>query len=68
MPDYILRWLASRFIDDVDVHEDLGILTPEVRARKEAQQALFSTDTAGPTNGNGNGNGNGHAAAAPGVG
>ena len=59
MPDYIMRWLASRFIDDVDAHEDLGILTKEVRARKEAQQALFSPDTAGPTNGNGNGNGNG---------
>ncbi len=55
MPDYIMRWLASRFIDDADLHEDLGILTKEVRARKEAQQALFSTDTAGPANGNGNG-------------
>ncbi len=53
MPDYILRWLASRFIEDADVHEDLGILTSEVRARKEAQQALFNPDTAGPTNGNG---------------
>ena len=57
MPDYIMRWLASRFIEDVDLHEDLGILTKEVRARKEAQQALFSPDTAGPANGNGNGNG-----------
>ncbi len=63
MPDYIMRWLASRFIDDVDAHEDLGILTKEVRARKEAQQSLFSPDTAGPTNGNGNGNG-AHAAPA----
>ena len=59
MPDYIMRWLASRFIDDVDAHEDLGILTKQVRARKEQQQSLFSPDTAGPTNGNGNGNGNG---------
>ena len=41
MPDYIMRWLASRFIEDADVHEDLGILTEEVRARKDAQQALF---------------------------
>ena len=47
MPDYIMRWLASRFIDDLDELEDLGILTPEVRARKEAQQALFTEDTAG---------------------
>jgi ribonucleoside-diphosphate reductase alpha chain len=59
MPDYIMRWLASRFIEDIDLHEDLGILTKDVRARKDAQQALFSPDTAGPANGNGNGNGNG---------
>jgi ribonucleoside-diphosphate reductase alpha chain len=57
MPDYIMRWLASRFIDDVDDLEELGILTPEVRARKEAQQALFTGD--GPANGHGNGSGNG---------
>jgi ribonucleoside-diphosphate reductase alpha chain len=65
MPDYIMRWLASRFIDDPDVHEDLGILTAEVRARKEAQQALFLAEE-GPagngraTNGHGNGTSNGH--------
>jgi ribonucleoside-diphosphate reductase alpha chain len=47
MPDYIARWLASRFIDDVDQLEDLGIMTPEVRAKKEAQQALFPTDAGG---------------------
>ena len=51
MPDYIMRWLASRFIDDADLHEDLGILTPEVRERKNAQQALFSADTSAPANG-----------------
>ncbi|HEY1688463.1 MAG TPA: vitamin B12-dependent ribonucleotide reductase [Solirubrobacteraceae bacterium] len=51
MPDYIMRWLASRFLS-ADVQEDLGILTPEVRARKsaeEAGQALVSSDTAGPS-------------------
>jgi ribonucleoside-diphosphate reductase alpha chain len=64
MPDYIMRWLASRFIEDADMHEDLGILTKEVRARKDAQQALFSPDTAGPPNGNGNGNGHGNDATA----
>ena len=51
MPDYIMRWLASRFLD-TDAQEDLGILTPEVRARKAAQEAVqsvSSTDTAGPT-------------------
>jgi ribonucleoside-diphosphate reductase alpha chain len=50
MPDYIMRWLASRFLD-VDAQEDLGILTPEVRARKAAQEAVQSvsvSDTAGP--------------------
>ena len=43
MPDYIMRWLASRFIDDLDELEDLGILTPEVRARKEAELAAAET-------------------------
>ncbi len=49
MPDYIMRWLASRFLD-VDLQEELGILTPEVRARKAAQDAMVSQagDTAGP--------------------
>ncbi len=50
MPDYIMRWLASRFLD-VDVQEDLGILTQEVRARKAAQetaQSVIASDTAGP--------------------
>jgi len=58
MPDYIMRWLASRFIEDLDELEDLGILTQEVRARKEAQQSLFEES-------NGGGNGNGHSAEAP---
>jgi ribonucleoside-diphosphate reductase alpha chain len=51
MPDYIMRWLASRFLD-ADVQEDLGILTQEVRARKSAQEAAQSalaSDTAGPS-------------------
>ena len=49
MPDYIMRWLASRFLD-VDLQEELGILTPAVRARKAAQDAVMSqsSDTAGP--------------------
>jgi ribonucleoside-diphosphate reductase alpha chain len=56
MPDYIMRWLASRFLD-VDAQEELGILTPAVRARKAAQDATLAvstSDTAGPSNG-GNG-------------
>jgi ribonucleoside-diphosphate reductase alpha chain len=51
MPDYIMRWLASRFLD-VDAQEELGILTPAVRARKAAQEAAqamsAASDTAGP--------------------
>jgi ribonucleoside-diphosphate reductase alpha chain len=49
MPDYIMRWLASRFLD-TDLQEDLGILTSEVRARMAAQDAATSHhgDTAGP--------------------
>lgn len=68
MPDYIMRWLASRFLD-VDLQEELGILTPEVRARKMAEDAASSYhgDTAGPAQpgaspGSGAGAGNGEAA------
>ncbi len=56
MPDYIMRWLASRFLD-ADSCEELGILTPEVRARKAAQDTAMAS--AGDTNGGGNGHGNG---------
>ncbi len=58
MPDYIMRWLASRFLD-VDTQEDLGIMTAEVRARKQAQDVAMSvgSDTATPTNGGNGGNG-----------
>jgi ribonucleoside-diphosphate reductase alpha chain len=64
MPDYIMRWLASRFIDDTEALEELGIMTSEVRLKKEAETAQLALggDTggsAGPTNG-GNG-GNGHS-------
>jgi ribonucleoside-diphosphate reductase alpha chain len=39
MPDYIMRWLASRFIEDPEYLEELGILTPDVRARREAEHS-----------------------------
>ena len=63
LPDYIMRWLASRFLD-ADDQEELGILTPEVRARKEAQQSLFVRRGPGAGGRRGNGqerpaNGNG---------
>src|SRR4051794_6744513 len=47
MPDYIMRWLASRFLD-ADTQEELGILTPEVRARRSAEDTAATGDTAGP--------------------
>src|SRR5579884_195776 len=70
MPDYIMRWLASRFLD-ADLQEELGILTPEVRARKAAQDAASSHvgDTARPAEendeagGDPDGSGNGGSAA-----
>ena len=69
MPDYIMRWLASRFLD-VDLQEEFGILTKEVRARKAAQDAASSQlgDSAGPASpaaapGGGNGHGHGRPAA-----
>jgi ribonucleoside-diphosphate reductase alpha chain len=59
LPDYIMRWLASRFLEP-DVQEELGILTEEVRARKAAEEA----GAAHTGNGHeGNGSGNGHSAA-----
>jgi ribonucleoside-diphosphate reductase alpha chain len=60
MPDYIMRWLASRFLD-TDTQEELGILTPEVRARKSGE------DTASGASGGSSvpSNGNGGAKAAP---
>ena len=47
MPDYIMRWLASRY-GDADLHEELGILTAEIRARKASENAIMRGDTAGP--------------------
>ncbi len=63
MPDYIMRWLGSRFIDDIDVLEDLGIMTQEVRAKQDAEttQLGLGIDTSGGTAGPANGNGNGQS-------
>ncbi len=62
MPDYIMRWLASRFLD-ADVQEDLGILTKEVRARRTAEDVVSAASggSAGPAATGGNGGGNGGA-------
>jgi ribonucleoside-diphosphate reductase alpha chain len=70
MPDYIMRWLASRFLD-AEIQEELGILTAEVRAKKANEEAMaFSSDTAGPAApqarpSNGAGNRNGGASKPP---
>ncbi|MEA2169471.1 MAG: ribonucleoside-diphosphate reductase alpha chain, partial [Solirubrobacteraceae bacterium] len=50
LPDYIMRWLASRFMD-TDDQEELGILTPAVRARKMGQDLTIGAEggTAGPS-------------------
>jgi ribonucleoside-diphosphate reductase alpha chain len=62
MPDYLMRWLGSRFIDDTETLEELGIMTQDVRSKKEAETSQLSiglsSDTAGPANG-----GNGSAGA-----
>src|SRR5207237_7338651 len=52
MPDYIMRWLASRFLDS-DTQEELGILTQQVRAKKTAEDTASgaSGGSAGPPNG-----------------
>jgi ribonucleoside-diphosphate reductase alpha chain len=65
MPDYIMRWLASRFLD-ADTQEDLGILTKEVRARRSAEDMTTTGDTAGPASKPGNG-GSTIKASAPGT-
>jgi len=66
LPDYIMRWVASRFIEDTETLEELGILTQEVRAKKDAETSQLglgiATDTAGPANG-----GNGHSKPGNGV-
>jgi ribonucleoside-diphosphate reductase alpha chain len=62
LPDYIMRWVASRFIEDTETLEDLGILTAEVRAKRDAEttQLGLGIDTSGGTAGPANG-GNGHS-------
>ena len=64
LPDYIMRWVASRFIEDTETLEELGIMTQEVRAKQEAETSQLGlgipTDTAGPANGGNGGNGGGN--------
>jgi ribonucleoside-diphosphate reductase alpha chain len=60
MPDYIMRWVASRY-GDPELQEELGILTPEVRAKKAAEAAAMRGDTAGPAEPEPTNGGNGHS-------
>jgi ribonucleoside-diphosphate reductase alpha chain len=67
MPDYFMRWLASRFLD-TDHQEALGLRTPGVVAKETAEHAGVGSrgDTASPANGAGNG-GAKTAASAPAI-
>ncbi len=62
LPDYIMRWVASRFIEDTETLEELGIMTQEVRAKQDAETSQLGLGIAdrhrrpGQRNG-----GNGHA-------
>ncbi len=71
LPDYIMRWVASRFIEDTETLEELGIMTQEVRAKQEAETSQLglgiATDTAGPANGGNGGNGHSKPIAAAGA-
>ena len=54
MPDYIMRWLASRFIEDTETLEELGILTRRFapsrrRRRPSSASASRPTPPARPT-------------------
>jgi ribonucleoside-diphosphate reductase alpha chain len=63
LPDYIMRWLASRFLDP-SVHEELGIMSEQVRAKKMAEEAAPAHDSGNGGNG-GNGHANGHSTGEP---
>ena len=57
MPDYIMRWLASRFLD-ADTQEELGILTPGGPRPQDGARTRRSAPTrrhraARPANGHG---------------
>jgi ribonucleoside-diphosphate reductase alpha chain len=56
LPDYIMRWLASRFLDPA-VHEELGIMSAEVRAKKMSEEAPATNGGNGHSNGDAHGNG-----------
>ena len=58
LPDYIMRWLASRFLDP-SVHEELGIMSERGAGEEDGRGGRRGAATAA-TAATGNG-GNGHA-------
>jgi ribonucleoside-diphosphate reductase alpha chain len=63
LPDYIMRWLASRFLDP-SAHEELGIMSSDVRAKKMAEESAQQSGGNGG-NGHANGHSNGEATEEP---
>jgi ribonucleoside-diphosphate reductase alpha chain len=59
-----MRWLASRFLDPA-VHEELGIMSDEVRAKKMAEETGHAGNGGSGGNGHANGHSNGEAKADP---
>jgi ribonucleoside-diphosphate reductase alpha chain len=47
IPDYVARWLASRFLD-ADTQDELGVLTPTVKRRRAAALDGRGTAPAAP--------------------
>jgi ribonucleoside-diphosphate reductase alpha chain len=62
LPDYIMRWLASRFLDP-SVHEELGIMSEQVRQKQMTEESGQAPGNGG--NGHANGHTNGEAEAKP---
>jgi ribonucleotide reductase alpha subunit len=63
LPDYIMRWLASRFLES-EVHEELGIMSEAVRAKKMAEEAAVPGNGGNGEGAHPNG-GNGHTGSDP---
>ena len=45
IPDYVFRWMGKKFLD-ADQQEEIGILSPEVRARLAQQYSGAAAETA----------------------
>ena len=56
LPDYIMRWLASRFLDP-DVHEELGIMTRRGARQEDGRGGAAARRRPAATASNGHSNG-----------